>query len=348
MNDDKGTTLFLVAHLPHPWPPKNGYLLYQGQHEAISVRIVVLNGGCLHITILPSTRSFLSQPINVNSDTQRKVILTIVHSDTGFQVQISGQKLLPYSDGVPSITLLPQSSVARDLSLNEPNASSACQDWIQKRSAKFSKPPTPRPDRTLKTIQEQARDLSVSIQRMRHLIEQVRLGRDFLLGTLAGEMRALIYWLDGKDDQHEALNNPLLLRMANLAQLPLPVFRVPDIPAVVDTSSFQYTKADVPRLTRLYSTDQVTDLQESLVTKIVRLGPSPGKTKNVRDLIKELANTMGASHYDFDQSDFIEVLRKMETEQGDQVSTLMCQTADTLVSLSEWVLSELKMRNIIG
>ena len=98
---------------------------------------------------------------------------------------------------------------------------------------------------------------------------------------------------------------------------------------------------------RLYGTDQVSDLQESLISTLLRLGPSPGRTIKARDLIKELANTMGSSHYDHDASDFLEVLQKMGTAQGDSVMVFMCQTADVLISLSEWVLSELKTRNII-
>ena len=56
---------------------------------------------------------------------------------------------------------------------------------------------------------------------------------------------------------------------------------------------------------------------------------------------------MGASHYDEDASDFLDVMYKMKAEQGDQVTIFMCKTADALAFLSEWVLSELKTRDII-
>jgi hypothetical protein len=316
--------------------------------DKVYVHLVALPDGCLHVTILSSTRSFLSQPIDTNSNNiQRTVLLTITLSDSELNVYVSGQKLLPYSEGVAKAVLLADNTVPRDLSLNDPSASINCQQWIQNRRSKFSGPPFIRSNRQLKTVEEQASDLRTSILRLRHLVEQVRLGKKFLLGTLAGEMRASINW--GKDDKPEHLNNPLLLRMANLAELPLPVFVVPEIaePPILGTAIMDYDKSRAPRIKRLYGTDQVADLQESLVSTVLRLGPVPGKTIKALDLIAELANTMGASHYDHDASDFLKVLEKMETAEGDLVLVFMCQTADVLISLSEWVLSELKNRNII-
>ena len=349
MTEEKGNTLLFVAHLPHPWPPPTRYLLHRGQHDGVYVELLALTNGCIHVTIIPSTRSFLSQPIDVNSDAQRTVIFTIAHSDSELKVYLSGQELLPYSEGVGKAVLPPDNPVPRNLSLNDPNASTNCQQWIQNRKSKFSRPSVARPNRQLKAVEEQASDLRASILRLRHLVEQLRSGKKFLLGTLAGEMRASIYWFEGKDDKHEPQNNPLLLRMANLAELPLPVFVVSEIPEppIVGTAIMHFDKSRAPRIERLYGTDRVADLQESLVSTVIRLGPSPGEIKNARDLIKELANTMGASHYDHDASDFLKVLQKMETAQGDYILVFMCQTADVLISLSEWVLSELKTRNII-
>jgi len=106
--------------------------------------------------------------------------------------------------------------------------------------------------------------------------------------------------------------------------------------------------ANAPRVERMFATDQVCDLQQSLLTTVLRFGPSPGRVITGLELMKELAHTMGAAHYDEDLSSFMDVMHNLRASDTDQAVTFMCQTADTLASLSEWVLSELKKRNIIG
>lgn len=185
--------------------------------------------------------------------------------------------------------------------------------------------------------------------RLRHLNQQISEGHTYLLGTLAGEMRASVYWPIGRDAQPSHSYNPILLRMANVAELPLPVFYVPrgPMPAALG-AAVKHLTVDPPRLHREFGTDDVRDLQESLVQTTIRLGPAPGKTIKALDLIKELAHTMGASHYDEDASEFLDVLHAVRISETDKATLLMCQIADTLASLSEWVLSELKKRSLIA
>ena len=139
--------------------------------------------------------------------------------------------------------------------------------------------------------------------------------------------------------------------MANMADLPLPVYYIPEAQPLPSIPSLQVNYepgASAPRIVSMFPTDQIVDLQESLVSTVLRLDKSPIRTITTLQLISELANTMGASHYDDDASDFLDVLQNMRTSQGDLVMMLMCQTADAIASLSEWVLSELKTRNLIS
>ena len=78
------------------------------------------------------------------------------------------------------------------------------------------------------------------------------------------------------------------------------------------------------------------------------LGPSPGRLNSSLELIRDMAHTIGAAHDDEDASDFLDAMHSMKGAQGDQATIFMCQTADTLASLSDRVLSELRSRNVIG
>lgn len=350
MRSNSGNTVFIVLDLHYPWPPQTQYLLHRGEYDSQQIELVALDDGRIHLTILPAQKTFTSQPIDTNCNGPRTVILTLVWSDSVLDLYLSGQKLFPDAPGVSKAVLSPDTAVIQEISLNAPDATTACQQWIKNRKSKFVTSSKLRDNRRFKTTEEQASDLRVCILRLRDLHNQVRLGNAYLLGTLAGEMRASIYWLDGKDSQPERQNNPLLLRMASLADLPLPVYHVPDPagPTPADSADMRHEMATVPRIVKLYGSDQICDLQESLITTVLRLGPSPGRTINVRDLIKELAVTMGASHYDAEASDFLDVLHKLESWQGNQVTTIMLQVSDVIRALSEWVLTELITRKLIA
>jgi hypothetical protein len=185
---------------------------------------------------------------------------------------------------------------------------------------------------------------------MNYFVREIRAGNKFLLGTLAGEMRASIYWPTGRDAKPDSQWNPLLLRMASKADLPLPVYCVPEdtapSPAIADREL--RLSLDTARIFAIFPHEEIFDLQSVLVRPlVVRSIQIPNNTISGRDLIKELAHTMGAAHYDTDTSEFVELMAAVIGGQGDQVTSFVCETASTLVALSEWVLSELRLRNVI-
>ena len=82
--------------------------------------------------------------------------------------------------------------------------------------------PSLRTGRIPKTLQEQASDLLIAVNNLK-VFELVRTQqRTHLVGYLAAELRSLVFWV--QDDQRDGGYNPLLLRMASKADLPLPVF----------------------------------------------------------------------------------------------------------------------------
>lgn len=266
-------------------------------------------------------------------------------------IELSGHKLLADSQDVSTLVLPAQVEVPFELSFSDPNSVAACQKWIQNRASKFGKASSARIDRHPKTIEEQVTDLYHSSLVLRDFQQQIKGGKHYLLGHLASALRSSVYWPKGSDDKPPVQYDPLLLRMANLAALPLPVYSVPKTAKrlkVLDEADRRYEPSRAPRIERAYPTDEVCDLQESLASTVLRLGQFPGATITAIELIAVLANTTGGAHYDKDASDFVKVLNNISTEDGTQLLTFMCHTAETVAVLSEWVLSELKTRNVIA
>jgi hypothetical protein len=343
--------MFVVMRLPYPWPPAEPYLLCGGNANGLDFELFALNDGRIELKTSNIATSFISQPIDIQSDRPAWTMLRMTLTASDSSLEFSGQTLLKDAPHVPRLLLTSaQGLVLQEFSVNDPSANTACQNWIQNRRSKFSQPQTSRPDRRPKTIQEQGQDLIASIYRLRHLQQLTRAGNRHLLGTLAGEMRASVYWPKGRDTQPDRNWSPLLLRMASMADLPLPVYSIPDIPEpqMVKDAIVRLELSKAPRIERMFATDQICDLQEALIKTVLRLGPAPGKVITALELIKELAHTMGAAHYDEDASSFMDVMHSMKSSEGDQATIFMCQTADTLASLSEWLVSELKTRNLIS
>ena len=346
--------VFLPMWLPYPWPPSVGLLLLSAEHEGQEVSISVLPDG--RFTVRVSSLSLISQPVDIHGARPEFALIEIVRVENALELLLSGDLLLEDKPGGPRHTLKPGlPPIPHENSFDDPNAVVACQSWIQKRRQKFSSPASVRGERHLKTLQDQADDLRNSALNLRDLQEQVLANKPRLLGHLAAELRSSIYWPRGTNNQGDSqppINyNPLLLRMASVADLPLPVYgslSPPPFPNI-GSLSVRFEPLNAPRTYRLLKSDKVHDLQESIVKTIIQLGPHPaGRSISALNAIKEFAHTMGVSHYDEHASNFLEVIESIKTSDGDELTNFMCHTAEAVASLSEWVLSELKVRNLIS
>ena len=348
---ERQADMFAVYRFPYPWPPQTKHLLIGAEVNRIPFELFALTDGRLELQTPILAKSFVSQPIKFESERPAWALLRITLTPNDCSIEISGNPLTADTPDAPILSLgSAQGLVLQEFSINDPNVDAACQQWIQSRKSKFSIRQTPRPDRRSKTVNEQGNDLIASIYRLRYLREQVLAGNPFLLGTLAGELRASVYWPKGRESKPDHNWNPLLLRMASLADLPMPVYHIPESPQpqVIREAMIHLRVSNAPRVERMFATDRVCDLQQSLLTTVLRLGPSPGRVITGLELIKELAHTMGAAHYDEEVSSFMDVMHNLRASDKDQAVSFMCQTADTVAFLSEWVLSELKNRNVIG
>lgn len=317
-------------------------------------RIVGQPDGTILFTVIDekSNKSldFVSQPFVIRGNKPRPIALVILADDDKCWVkQLSMGNvadILPNSPGVSPI-ILTELVTLPGKSFQSPNAVAECQPWIDNRRLKFAATKQVRPDRQSKSIDEEAQDLRNSILRINHFLRGIREGNQFLLGTLAGELRATVYWPKGRDDKPDAQYNPILLRMASKASLPLPVYCVPDVPFPPAVPIDVRIKMDTPRIESVFPSERIYDIQSILVRTVVYI-TQPPKEISGRDLIKELAHTMGAAHYDAENSDFIEVMHKMISGDADQVTHYLCDLGSAVAELSEWVLSELSRLKLIA
>ena len=343
-------SIFFVAVLPFPWPPNPTPILHV-EHGGSLIDVTATEHGKLHLTITESgtgsVLSFTSQPIVILGDRPRPAQGAAFWNARKCWLSLNRQEILPDAEGVTALTLPGLSGVPTEKSFDHTSAANACKPWIANRQSKFA-PRGPRAGRRLKTVQEEAETLRSSILRLRRFRQGVLAGERFLLGTLAGELRAMVYWPKSRDSQPDDQWNPLLLRMANMGALPLPVYSPPTVPApsIVGQSAIAFSN-EAPRISAIFPSDEVWDLQEKLKNTTLRIGAAPGKAIAALELIKEMAHTLGAAHYDMDASDFIDWMQTTSTADRDQLTTFTCMTADAVAELSEWVLSELTIRKVI-
>src|ERR1051326_3844483 len=126
-----------------------------------------------------------SQPVDIHGPHQEFALIEVVRVVDRLELLLSGDLLIEDRPGVPRHTLKPSfSPVPNENSFDDPNASVACQSWIQKRRQKFSGPTSARDERHLKTLQDQAEDLRNSALNLKDLREQV----------LANKPRLLVIW----------------------------------------------------------------------------------------------------------------------------------------------------------
>jgi hypothetical protein len=300
--------------------------------------------------------SFTSQRIDVSGQgfaamfvtwSPDKISLLLHRMQAGVQLTeeefLSGA-LLADAPGISSRSIfLPETPTSTNLSTDRVDASQACERWILNRRAKFSSPRLSRA--RLKTIHEQVDDLRRSVLCLKDISEQVVKGKNHLLGILATELRALVYWK--KDAAREHNHNPLLLRLASKADLPLPVYVGQSCPWPESLPHASvYFSPNSPRLRSIFQCDHLVDLQDWLDTVVMRIDGMPNKPLTAKDVISETAYTLGSAHYDEDVSEFIAILRDMKSFEVDQLVQFLISTAGIVGDLSEWVISELRSRPV--
>jgi hypothetical protein len=255
---DEGSFFMVMPKSREAWPPPREAILIHKVQEGVSTTVTVHPDGHLNLLVTRPDGSeacfFAAEPIVFSGPP--RFVLTATWSNGQGSLHVNGQDLNPYIPGAPP-RLIPSKDppvLPTVPSTEHPDGASRCRVWVENRRRKFSTA-QPRPGRRLKTAAQEAADLRGAMESIGHLREQIRSGRVNLSGHLAAELRALLHWV--ADDQPDRNLNPLLLRMAAKADLPLPVYAFPDdlasAPAVLRDAASHFetehsdARAGVPR-----------------------------------------------------------------------------------------------------
>lgn len=214
-----------------------------------------------------------------------------------------------------------------------------CQQSINDRKVMFASRKI-RVDRTLITDEEEAKRFSQSMRRIRDLHSQVarETGSDHMVALIIAELRSnLCFNRGGRADNM----SPFLLRMANKADLPLPVYYVPTRVVSLQSKKISSVNFNPVSLTCVDVRYKLADLQEWLSTSIVELPDSNRVKLTPNELIAEIAHTEGTSHYDDQSSIFVTALSGFGNEDRKVLEAWILSLALVTADLGDWVLQQL-------
>jgi hypothetical protein len=178
---------------------------------------------------------------------------------------------------------------------------------------------------------------------LHHLAAQAMSGKVHLGGHLATELRAMVHW--EKDTERDNGYNPVLLRLANMGDLPLPVFARPEPPSPAPQDKMLYRIiGNPPELYQTSRKQQLMDLQDWLLTTAVsEVDAATGtvKTLSVKELISETANVLGPAHYDEDIATGVDIMQNMVSAHVDYLVRFLSGVSDFVKFQSDWVLDQL-------
>jgi hypothetical protein len=169
-----------------------------------------------------------------------------------------------------------------------------------------------------------------------------------LLGPLSSSLRSLLHWNKDNDPNFD----PLLLRMANVDNLPLPVYAFEYAQPPMINSECLQVHSNGPSLIREFGTESLMDLQAWMETTIVAIGnfgapaSTGGISKSNRAMLAEVAHTCGA-HFDPDKSDVVEIMRQAGMANAGLLYQYFWKVGGVVCELGDWVLAHLKGRKLL-
>ncbi len=302
--------VFFALGFEGDWPPHERNVMATSPQGQSRVTLFALPNGAMEFVVEESNSIVIrhrTQPIRFEGSGM--FVFDAGWKDARADIRLNGQ-LVPsiIEMARPLVVQLQKSEIPEGISLDDPNAVSACQKWIEWRKDRYSKPKSfdieyLRP----KSFEEQASELQNAIAGLTHHVEEFINDKKFLIVDIATVLRALVYWEDGKASKY----NPLLLRIAGRLDpaLPLPVYAfaepVEETPDIVHEAESHIINSWIS-LRHEFPMQKLTDLQDVLDSAILieridstSASAKGGKMRKLRgrDLIREFASTSATGHY---------------------------------------------------
>ena len=226
MNTESGNMgVWLNQH--ERWPPLELSVIARGDCSSTECVIFAHPDGHLSFTVSSSNRQIIeyhSQRIEFFEPVTAFLAANWLNSAA--DIFLNGQKLLPLSREAPALLVMssaPTLIANGPISFEASEAELICKQWIEWRHTFFTSTSTVarRGGRRVKSELEQYDELARSQRVLRDLITIGDSGADHVLGCLAAELRALVYW---DEKRKHSQYSPLLLRVASKSRTPLPVW----------------------------------------------------------------------------------------------------------------------------
>jgi len=266
-----------------------------------------------------------------------------VNSFDGINIHINGTEI-PLINTDISAPILIKVTPVNDLemqSINHPNALMKCEKWIIWRKNRFENKQLRRSNRRYKSDVEVQEELKNSIVILNGILERIKQGEIVHLGYLSAILRALLFWNSSKN------YSPLLLRLANKKNLPLPLFALPakenNIPDFFKNA--KWIRMNIPTIRKNELAQEIIDLQEWLEQEfIVKPNAISESQKTNKEMIAQYANTMGGTHYDESVPNDIVIMKEYIVSQNNIFSSFLIQTGEVILALSKYVNEQLKKK----
>ena len=343
----KEGTLFAVVRFPPVWPSPTRTRLLQLTRGGASLELWAETDGSLAFAVRDSAGRIAhrTQPIALSGPGWAIMIAT--WNAGSAQIHVGGEPLLSNESGGGAHKLVrtTEHQPGAEPAWKDPDAPSACARWVQWRTKNLGIPKkTPARGRREKALIDQVQELRRASQILHDLSALVQLGRTHLLGHLAAELRALTYWNGRSYD-------PLLLRLAARAVVPLPIYVIADTPSPLEGEMSIHVRRGEASIVKQIPTQVVVDLQDWLESKLLSergaSGAGQGTVERLRhltvkDLIAGVANTLGAAHYDQDMPRAVQNLAQVEGPIADEVTVVLLLAASLVIPLSLHVVTILE------
>jgi hypothetical protein len=343
----KEGTIFVVIKFPQPWPPQRETEILSKDQSNSRITLRGTPEGCLLFRVMESQQEvakFMSQKIKFVG--AGLVLLDVRWSDDQLDMRINGLpvKALEEANNADYLVETKEHIIQDPPSLNHPEAAKLCKEWMNWRKARYANPKScAKKNRRLKTIGEQVAELQNAIASLVDLLVLIQNGRSHMLGHLATELRALVYW-NGRN------YNPLLLRVAGRFDLPLPVYMLQEkqgAPKILEDAQ-QWIKTNEPSILKTIPNQKIVDVQEWLNTPIQRAlfkreqeetSSLHSETTTAKDLILDTATALGSAHYDEDLPDHLELIYRVNVFGTSTLTNFLLRSATVIIELGRFVLN---------
>ena len=337
----EGTT-FVVMSMPEIWSVIAPTILLSTNINNSNLELVALPSGHLNLRIEDSNKkiiNYYTQRIIIDEQKyqlkKRDILLGITWKLPEISIYINTRRLLNIdeSKGDNFIINFPDLKSDKLPSYAHPDALQACQNWVSWRGSEFLSTKIIGNNKSRKkTIYEQINELQKAKSLLNDFSNGIKNGNYKLLGTLAVELRAMLYWNGRKT------YNPLLLRLAGKFAIPLPIYLIQINSNPPALSPLVHLCIKEASIYKEYKTQSLADIQDWLNKDVLVTQNERLKTK---DIILNASTKLGGAHYDEDIPENLDFLLGIKSDHFNQLESFLLTTASIVADLSQYVISNI-------